>query len=152
MRWSSTLDERLWAKIEKAPDSEGCWQWTASTSSAGYARFFVNGKTRQASRVVYEHFVGPIPQGLELDHLCRNTACVNPEHLEPVTHAENVRRGDLALGIRSAVTHCKNGHEFTPENTASRLRNGSVHRRCRKCNVQFVTAHRRRQPARKVAS
>lgn len=128
---------------------DGCWTWSGSLAH-GYGRLQVAGKSTMAHRFAYEHFVGPIPVGLELDHLCRNPACVNPTHLEPVTHAENVRRGDIALGIRSAATHCKNGHEFTPENTAPRQRNGSVHRRCRKCNVQFVTANRRRNRFKKA--
>lgn len=134
------LLDRLLAKTTPQGD---CWLWTGSLGS-GYGRIFVDGKTEPAHRITYEHFVGPVPDGLELDHLCRNTRCVNPSHLEPVTHAENIRRGDLALGIRSAATHCVNGHEFTPENTAPRKRNGSVHRRCRKCNVRYVTESRRR--------
>ena len=123
--------------------TDNCWTWTGSLAR-GYGRFFVDGKSLFAHRFAYEHYVGPIPEGLELDHLCRNTACVNPAHLEPVTHAENIRRGDVALGIRSAKSHCKNGHEFTPENTVPRLRNGAVHRRCRKCRSQYVTDFRRR--------
>lgn len=138
------MNDRLWRKVD-IDDETGCWNWNASQSTDGYGRFFLDGTVRQASRVVYELLKGKIADGLELDHLCRNTRCVNPAHLEPVTHAENIRRGDLALGIRSAITHCKNGHEFTPENTALRNRNGSVHRRCRKCNVNFVTAHRQRK-------
>lgn len=138
MRWPDTLEERLerrlLAKIDKAPGNDGCWIWTASVSTFGYALLWVDGKSRRAHRVAYEYFVGPVPVDLELDHLCRNRRCVNPAHLEPVTRAENTRRSDVALGIRSAATHCKYGHEFTPENTASRRQcNGSVGRRCRKC-------------------
>lgn len=139
MRWPATLEQRLWAKIDKAPGNNGCWIWTAGLSTAGYARFFVDGKTRQASRVVFETIVGPIPEGLELDHLCRNVRCVNPAHLEPVTHAENILRG-----ARRAATHCKYGHEFSPENTATRLRNGTWQRRCRACGRRWTAEHARR--------
>ncbi len=81
----------FFAKVEF---TDACWLWTASTDWYGYGWFWV-GAPRRAHRVCYEWLVGPIPAGLELDHLCRVPACVRPEHLEPVTHAENVRRGDL---------------------------------------------------------
>ncbi len=93
-------------------DAGGCWIWRGAVNRAGYGAFSVDGTTRRAHRVSYELRVGPIPEGLHLDHLCRVRACVNPAHLEPVTHAENVRRG-----ARAGQTHCKRGHEFTPENT-----------------------------------
>lgn len=137
----SPLD-RLLRRIVVTDDD--CWRWTGVVAHR-YGRIQIDGKGQTTHRVTYEHFVGPVPPGLELDHLCRNTLCVNPSHLEPVTHAENIRRGDLALGIRSAATHCKQGHEFTPENTVPRYRNGSVHRRCRKCRSRWVTESRRRR-------
>lgn len=147
MRWPDTLEQRLWAKIEKAAGDNGCWIWNGGLSTAGYARFFADGKTRQASRVAYELIVSPIPDGLELDHLCRNTRCVNPLHLEPVTHAENVLRG-----VRRTATHCKHGHEFTSENTAKRQRNGTWQRRCRACGRRWAAEHARRVAVAQAAS
>jgi hypothetical protein len=87
----------------------GCWEWTGNRYRNGYAGLFWQGKTRLAHRLTYEHFVGPIDEGLVIDHLCCNKACVNPAHLEPVTPRENTRRA-----MRS---HCVNGHPFSDENT-----------------------------------
>jgi hypothetical protein len=83
---------RDWWEVD--PET-GCWQWLLNMSSRGYGRIWADGRRHTAHRYVYEHFHGPIPEGLELDHLCRNKLCVNPDHLEPVTHIENVRRGAL---------------------------------------------------------
>lgn len=74
----------------------GCWIWTQHIDASGYGHAWANGRTQKAHRVMYERTHGPIPAGLELDHLCRNRACVNPEHLEPVSKAINVQRGALA--------------------------------------------------------
>jgi hypothetical protein len=99
--------DRFWEKVEKIAD--GCWLWTAGLSQDGYGLFREGpGRTRPAHRWAYEHIVGEIPEGLQLDHLCRVRNCVNPNHLEPVTAAENSRR--------ARVTHCKRGHELTPDN------------------------------------
>ncbi|WP_331756166.1 HNH endonuclease (plasmid) [Streptomyces sp. NBC_01590] len=114
-----------------------CWLWTGYMRPDGYGK----ARGRQAHRVVYELLVGPIGEGLELDHLCRRVACVNPVHLEPVTRLENMRRR-YAL-----VTHCKSGHEFTPENTYV-MPDG--HRSCRTCRRGAVRSYQANR--RKVAS
>ena len=87
-----TLDDRLWRRIDIG-DPAACWEWTGGRSSAGYGYITAGGRKQPVHRVVYELLVGPIPEGLALDHLCRNVRCVNPDHLEPVTWRENVRRG-----------------------------------------------------------
>ena len=102
----------------------GCWEWQRALTRGGYgSATLASGECRRAHRWVYESRIGPIPDGLQLDHLCRNKRCVNPDHLEPVTHAENQRR---AAATR---TNCKHGHEFTIENTY--LNGGGRH--CRTC-------------------
>lgn len=120
--------QRLWDKINK---TSGCWVWTgAGLTSRGYGLFWKDGKVQSAHRVVYELLVGEIPEGLTLDHLCRNRACVNPQHLEPVTQKVNTLRGESLSAKYAQRTHCKNGHEYTTENTS--LQYGW--RRCNECN------------------
>jgi hypothetical protein len=119
--------ERLLSRIEK---TEVCWIWTGQRDSNGYGKIGSggrNGRNIPTHRALYELSIGTIPDGMELDHLCRNKICCRPDHLEPVTHAENMKRGGPAN-----KTHCKNGHPFTPENTYRwRVTN---RRRCRICN------------------
>lgn len=98
----SALDERFWAKVDRRSDAE-CWLWLAATAGAGYGQFGANGKSVRAHRYAYEALVGPIPDGLEIDHLCNIRLCVNPGHMEPVTHAENVRRGLRLNTIRGPL-------------------------------------------------
>jgi len=125
-----------------------CWNWTARMSH-GYGQFSIGatGKRYQAHRYVYEQLVGPIPEGVELDHKCRNRACVNPKHMELVSHKVNCRRGDM--GLHNFVkTHCKNSHEFTPENTMIRKGpQGQEWRQCRECGRaamrDYMTRRRR---------
>lgn len=90
VRRRGTALERLWQRVEKG---EGCWIWPDATNDAGYGQVHHQGRVVYVHRLAYEQLVGPIPEGLVLDHLCRNTRCVNPAHLEPVTIGENVRRG-----------------------------------------------------------
>ncbi len=110
------LPDRFWDKCTPEPNS-GCWIWTASVNGRGYGQIKRRGERRNhlAHRLAYEALVGPFPPGLEIDHrVCRNRRCCNPAHLEAVTSAENARR---AVAVRPVPTHCKHGHEFTPENT-----------------------------------
>lgn len=96
----------------------GCHEWTAYRGNGGYGRFYVDGRGALAHRWAYEHLVGPIPDGLVIDHLCRNRACVNPEHLEPVSPSENVMRGigpAVTSAMRRAMTHCLRGHPLDGE-------------------------------------
>lgn len=93
---------------------DGCWVWTGCLHRKGYGRFGWQGRVRQAHRVVYETLVGDIPDGMQIDHLCRNRACVNPDHLEPVSAAENQKRGAGPGGVLYELpTVCKRGHDLT---------------------------------------
>lgn len=106
----------MWSKVDRNGPG-GCWIWTASTDQKGYGRITRNNRKHSAHRYMYKLLVGPIPDGLELDHLCRVTSCVNPAHLEPVTTRENLRRSTAASTLNALKTHCPAGHEYTPENT-----------------------------------
>lgn len=114
--WAQRLDE----------DAEGCWLYTGPLNNQGYGHVGYNGRQEYVHRATYMALVGPIPEGLQIDHLCRKRACANPEHLEPVTQHENLLRG-----YWGARTHCKNGHELTDDN----VRLVGKHRTERKCRA-----------------
>lgn len=99
--------------------SSGCWIYTGYLDPDGYANISVGGKTKRLHRVSYEAFKGPIPDGKMIDHLCRNRACCNPEHAEPVTNTINQRRGDTVSSRNYVKTHCNRGHELAGENLMS---------------------------------
>lgn len=120
-------DQRFWAKVQ--PGINGCLLWTGAFKS-GYGKLSIGGVGFMAHRVSYEWAKGRIPQGLFIDHLCRNRLCVNPDHLEPVTHLENIRR---APNYRSSLTHCPVGHPYDEENTYV---TPSGRRHCRSCRRQ----------------
>lgn len=118
----ASLEEHFWSKVNK---TDGCWLWMGRPAQAGYGRFSWRRVVRLAHRVSFELVKGPIPEGLEIDHLCGNPPCVNPEHLEAVDHQTNMARSRAAR-----KTACAQGHPYTLENTFIR-RNGS--RYCRAC-------------------
>lgn len=109
-------------------DSNGCWIWQAHVNAGGYAMFWNGERMQSAHRTVYEHYVGAIPEGLQLDHLCRVRHCVNAAHLEPVPPAENTRRGVSANRLK---THCPEGHAYDDENTYFFPTGGRGCRTCR---------------------
>lgn len=136
-RQPKPLRERLLGRINIDPNT-GCWIWRGFRKPDGYARVGRNGKLVYVHVASYEEFVGPVPEGLELDHLCRNPSCLNPDHLEPVTHAENIRRGQAGENMRQK-THCPKGHPYSGDNLYI---GGDGKRRCRAC--MSATKKRRR--------
>ncbi len=135
--------DRFMLKVRVQPD--GCWLWTGATDGGRYGRFVPHGGRPMftAHRWIYEQTVGPIPEGLELDHFkCERTLCVNPEHVRPTTRRENLLRSRGLPSVNLAKTHCKHGHEFTPENTR-RMPDGE--RRCKICEGDRQRAYRKRR-------
>lgn len=133
--------DRFLARVTETP--AGCWQWTGYLMPNGYARLSVHGERQYAHRVAYETLRGPIPDGLVIDHLCRNRGCVNPHHLQPVTQRVNVLRGASQAAARARQTACLRGHPFDAANTYV-APNGT--RKCRRCRANAqARAQRRRQ-------
>lgn len=125
--------ERLMRHVSVS--SDGCWLWTGALAGGGYGKGWSNGRTVLAHRWAYQLLVGAVPEGLELDHLCRVRRCVNPEHLEPVTASVNVLRstGPAVAGRHNAIkTHCPQGHPYDEANTYISPSGG---RSCRTCSA-----------------
>jgi hypothetical protein len=154
-RATASIEERFWCKVDKSGPVPvhgvvpgRCWQWIGGTVNRGYGQFQAENMRRtQAHRYAWETLRGQIPDLLTIDHLCRNRLCVNPDHMEVVTRAENVLRAvDIGAPNRNK-THCNKGHEFTAENTRMASRSGGrIHRRCRTCD-RDRERNRKRRPA-----
>lgn len=151
---SSDIEERFWARVHKVPAE--CWTWQSTTSPGGYGVFRFKNNKFSAHVWAYRRFVGPVPEGLQLDHLChtRDTSCsggdscphrrcVNPEHLEPVTPRENTLRGKSIQAANADKTHCVNGHPFSAMNTRISPQGTRVCKACQRAATARYKARRR---------
>lgn len=147
---SGDIEERFWARVNKTDG--GCWLWASSTTEGGYGTFAFAGKRFAAHVWAYERSVGPVPDGLQLDHVCHtrddscaggpgcpHRRCVNPDHLEPVTARENTLRGNSLQAANAVKTYCANGHPFDEANTRVNARGG---RMCRACQRVYSARNR----------
>lgn len=123
-----SAEERFWTRVDVGGV---CWEWTRGHDQHGYGNFYFEGRDVRAHRWAYEFLVGPIPEGRELDHLCRNPPCVNPDHLEPVTRRVNTTRG-ARPHMHAAKMHCPQGHPYDEVNTY-RSPSRPTERICRSC-------------------
>lgn len=149
--------DRFWSKVVETPS--GCWEWQAARDKDGYGRIGNGGRTFATHRIAYRWFKGPIPSWLQVDHGCRNRACVNPAHLELVTGQVNISRGETGQWIRERQlrlpftryrpTHCKRGHPLEGDNLIIRSDNGG--RRCKTCQNERMRDWYRRNRAAKNA-
>lgn len=139
---------RFWSRVNKTPG--GCWEWLGSLSRDGYGVLWLKQAKQvgfAAHRIGWTLSRGPIPVGATVDHLCRNPKCVNPDHLEITTNKENILRGASPTAINAKKTHCKHGHEFTPENTRFWQHEKHLSRQCRTCGIERNRARRQRLKA-----
>lgn len=146
--WPDDSDEERFLYYVRK--TRGCWWWEGANTEGRYGQFWGGlevGRSMRAHRWAYEHWVGPIEPGLDVDHLCNNGLCVRPDHLEAVTRRENLKRSRNPVARNIDATHCLAGHEFSPENTRVDKRG---HRSCRLCGNRRAREYqaRRRQGAR----
>ncbi len=120
---------RFWPRVSAGAD--GCWQWTGHLTQSGYGSIYFNRKATPVHRFAYELLVGKIPDGLVIDHLCRNRGCVNPAHLEPVTERVNILRGVSFSAENAAKTHCAHGHSLADAFIVG------GYRECRMCKILY---------------
>lgn len=140
---------RFWDKVDfvgpvssSCPNLGPCWAWLGAKTDRGYGHLNIEGRNAGPHRFAYEFCIGPIPEGLVLDHLCRNRSCVEPFHIEPVTQQQNILRGTGRSACAARATHCAKGHPYDEVNTYWRRSGG---RACRICRRQWTQNWRDRQ-------
>jgi len=140
--------DRIMARIVRTPD--GCWNWPGAKRAGGYGHVGWHDETKtprneSTHRALYKHFNGEVPEGFDLDHLCRNRSCCNPEHLEAVTRRENLLRGKTTPARRAAVTHCPSGHGYTPENTRVDKKGRRICKECCRTRNRSISKEKKRE-------
>ncbi len=138
------LSDRFWDKVDK---TSNCWVWKAYKNPLGYGTFRVGKTKRFSHRLAYEEIVAPVPDRLVLDHLCRNTSCCNPAHLEPVTSRENILRGVGYCAQQARKTHCVHGHLLQGKNLRVRQDGSRICRACAAERMRRYRAQHRREAA-----
>lgn len=143
----------FWVFVDRSGGSGSCWPWIGGLSDKGYGRVMIAGVRRGSHCVAYELVEGPIPHGLQIDHLCRNPACVNPSHLEAVTQGVNVLRGVSPSAQNARKTHCPRGHPLAGWNVIVRPLHGRTCRKCHNaaCAKRMVRVRRERKEAQSCA-
>lgn len=136
---------RLMARIKK---TSSCWRWDGPVNNNGYGVIGLRGRKVLVHRFSYELLIGPIPEGLELDHLCRNRRCANPDHLEPTTHKINCLRGIGPPAVNARKTHCPKGHPLEQPN----IYGTNGHRMCRRCSIDRAIIRNKVIRAQKIKS
>jgi hypothetical protein len=142
------IEERFWSKVDyDVHDTSRCWTWEAHKTRGGYGQFGIySGQMVSSHRLAYELEVGVIPDGLDLDHLCRNRSCVNPNHLEPVSEKENALRGIGPTAVNARKTHCPRGHHYDGYEVEA---SGASRRFCTVCRKAALRERTARYRARK---
>lgn len=136
--WTNTVERIISRFVEK---TDTCWLWKGK-KDYGYGRVGMNGTHYRAHRLIYESVKGPVPNGMVLDHLCRNRACVNPDHLEPVTVRENNIRGVSPIAENAKKTHCQRGHPLSGDNLYEYQFKGNPWRGCKECRRDATRRNR----------
>jgi hypothetical protein len=144
--YGPTEEDRFWPKVDTSAGPDECWPWAATRRPDGYGLFRFDGRMGRAHRFSHLRFIGPIPDGYEVDHLCKNPPCVNPAHLEAVPPIVNNYRSDSWAGRHQRATHCPQGHPFDDANT---YRPPSGGRQCRTCRRHHRRAAEARSRARR---
>jgi hypothetical protein len=132
------LEKKL-AKFAFPEPNSGCWLWGGALNRDGYGTIYVQGSKRKlAHRIIFESMRRPVPEGMHLDHLCRNRLCVNPDHLEIVSPRTNVLRGQGLTAVNARKTHCVQGHALTADNVWLDKRKSHTARKCRICKAATI--------------